>query len=291
MLKKGIALVVILLLISVSVIPSASRLMYDDDTTPPVTTHSLNPPEPDGDNGWYVDDVEVTLNATDDLSGVKEIKYRVGTGEWKTIQGSEGTFTLTIADDENDLLIEYYAIDNVGNEESINSFTIDMDQTIPDMDAVECKPYMVNGTWYLRFYCNATDATSGMDRVEMFVGDVLYKIINGSGANYEFVIKWTENLKCYTIKFIHYDVAGNLDTYEFPSIGSPPPPPFIRGFICNPKVNDKNISFLAIFVIYSYYEDYKVPKRELFVLKHLSCYNDYGGYIGRFFIWANFFVM
>lgn len=51
-------------------IPAQSGELSRDDTTPPVTTLSFDPPTPDGLNGWYVSNVTITLNATDNQSGV-----------------------------------------------------------------------------------------------------------------------------------------------------------------------------------------------------------------------------
>ena len=85
---------------------TALAIPYEyDDTTPPVTTHSLDPPEPDGWNGWYVSDVNVTLTATDDESGVKEIKYCVNRGPIRTIDGDCGNFYITQEDDADDFII------------------------------------------------------------------------------------------------------------------------------------------------------------------------------------------
>ncbi|MBA7636884.1 hypothetical protein ES703_44512 [subsurface metagenome] len=70
LIKEGLVVAVILLFVSVSVVPSTGNRISFDDITPPVTTCTLNPPEPNGNNSWYVSDVEVTLNATDDMSGV-----------------------------------------------------------------------------------------------------------------------------------------------------------------------------------------------------------------------------
>ena len=46
--KNGLVVGVILLFIGVAVQPSIG-LSNNNDTTPPVTTHTLNPPEPDGE--------------------------------------------------------------------------------------------------------------------------------------------------------------------------------------------------------------------------------------------------
>lgn len=63
------------------------------DTTAPVTTHTLNPSSPDGNNDWYITPVQITLNATDLESGVKAIHYRIDGGTWTNIDFS-GTSNL-----------------------------------------------------------------------------------------------------------------------------------------------------------------------------------------------------
>jgi uncharacterized protein YxeA len=191
------------------------------DDTPPTSTHSYTPATPDGENGYHVSDVEVTVGASDPSigcevagSGVKEIKYKIGTGSWQTIPGAGGSFTVDV--DGNDLPIQYYAIDNVGNEEATNSFTIDMDQTIPDMEPT---------TWenpegmIVIFTAEATDATADMDRVEMYINEGLHETVTGTGPTYTFEIEWTPTLKTVTFTFIHYDRAGNFVEYEIEGSG------------------------------------------------------------------------
>ncbi|MBW6441502.1 hypothetical protein K0B04_01155 [Patescibacteria group bacterium] len=51
-------------------------------TDPPATEIQLEPFEPDGNNGWYLQPVKVTLTGTDLDSGVTEINYRVDDGSW-----------------------------------------------------------------------------------------------------------------------------------------------------------------------------------------------------------------
>ncbi len=53
------------------------------DSTPPLTTLTLNPADPDGANGWYRTPVGVSLAATDLESGVKSINWRINGGSWQ----------------------------------------------------------------------------------------------------------------------------------------------------------------------------------------------------------------
>jgi hypothetical protein len=187
------------------------------DDTAPVSSHVLAIPDPNGENGYYVSDLNVTVSAFDpqigcdtDGSGVKEIKWTIdGVGD--TIPGATGTFPIT--EDGNDIVVEYWAIDWVGNVESKNSFIIDMDQTLAviDDDGVHWEAFQdgMFGDWYVRFWTNSTDATSGMDRVEMYINEGLHEInASPAGARYDFVIMWSTAFETVTFKWEHYDRAG-----------------------------------------------------------------------------------
>jgi hypothetical protein len=62
-----------------------TRFTYAADVTPPITTHTMTPSSPDGNNGWYVTPVDFTLTASDLDSGVSQLKYRIDEGAWQTI--------------------------------------------------------------------------------------------------------------------------------------------------------------------------------------------------------------
>ena len=182
---------------------------YEYDITPPVTTYTLDPPEPDGENGWYVSDVTVTLNATDDWFGVKEIRYRIQGGAEQVIYGDSGTFILT--DDGQNIVINYWAIDNAGNVEPKKTILplIDMDQTSPE---IELTYEIIGGNqwqgWELLFTVIATDAMSGINRVEFYVNDVLQEPVNGSGPTYQWEFRYPTDQHIY-IYAKAFDNAGN----------------------------------------------------------------------------------
>ena len=215
--RKGLTVAVIVFFIVISVVPLTGRLVFDsDDTTPPVTTHTLDPPEPNGENGWYASNFTVILNATDEMSGVKEIRYRVVGGNWQTIPKDYGSFIVDV--DGDDLLIEYYAIDNVGNEESINIFTTDIDQKPPEV-LFEWDIFEEGGIIYIKFSIKSFDATSGMDRVEMYINEGLHEVnTQPDEAYYEFVIQWSDIFKTCTFMFVSCDSAGKKIIVKLESI-------------------------------------------------------------------------
>jgi hypothetical protein len=288
--KKLLAFTIMILFISVNIIPTTGNIQSLDDTTPPVTTHTLNPPEPDGENGYYVSDVEITLNSTDNESGVDRIEYRINGENWYTMEGNNGKFTFGI--DGNDILIEYYAIDNAGNEEENNSFTLDMDQTRPFIDVIRGGGFFKRkGTWYARFPCLAEDKTSGLDRVEMYIDDQYYETINGSGPYYSFIIKWEESLRTKGFFFYCYDRAGNSYLLYNDS------PPLYRlgktvvGVIRNPEISEQNVTFFAVVVFGLKYFGYIMwnPWISISMLRDFLYLNNYDGYIGKHFIYATFY--
>jgi hypothetical protein len=275
--RKLLVIGIILLFIGLS-ISSTGDIIILDDTTPPVSTHILDPPEPDGKAGWYISNINVTLNATDDMSGVKEIRYTVN-GVPGSIQGDNGTFIIT--DDGNDIEVVYWAIDNAGNVETPhNMFTIDMDQTKPNID-VRVDAFKESCSWYLIFTIIATDDMSGMEVVKIYINEGFHKEIIGSGPEYEFIIEWNNAFKKVDWRFEAHDVAGNTDSEIIPNFGNGFVSfPRIFGIIYNLEISEENVTFDAL-IIYSNYGGIHKFKRFTFP-------NDYEGYIGRFFIRAKF---
>ena len=183
------------------------------DATDPTTTHALDPPNPDGLNDYYISDVEVTLTASDpsigcevEGSGIKEIKYQIDSEPIQTIPGDTGTFVI---DTDSTLhTIRYWAIDNVGNTETEKTFDIKMDQTPP---VIMLQYEVLSGNilqgWEMVFEAEATDATSGMERVEFDLNDVLQETVTGPGPLYTWSFTYHGGLKI-TIKAEGFDFAG-----------------------------------------------------------------------------------
>jgi hypothetical protein len=84
------------------------------DTTPPVTTCTLTGTQ---QGGAYISPVEVTLTATDDISGVDYTKYKVDTGNWTTYVAP---FTVS---SDGAHIVYFYSVDKVGNTEAVKSAT------------------------------------------------------------------------------------------------------------------------------------------------------------------------
>jgi hypothetical protein len=183
---------------------------YHYDLCPPNTTISFDPPDPDGENSWYISDVIVTLEATDELSGVREIRYRTVEGEWKIQDGDYLALTLDY-DCLDDGLIKYYAVDNAGTREETKKVEIDIDQQPPEIkynvtvviEGLISKIYVVTiSTLYF-------DNCSGIERIDLFINDELQETIPGSGPEYVWTFRYNKRIPKLFYKIRVYDFAGH----------------------------------------------------------------------------------
>src|SRR5205823_95923 len=93
-----------------------------------------------GANGWYVSDVAVSLNATDALSGIANLSYRIDNGSW---QAYSAPFLLA----EGLHQVDFLAIDLAGNVEVLQSLNVAIDTTPPISSAIVSGTLGSNG-WY-----------------------------------------------------------------------------------------------------------------------------------------------
>ncbi|WP_170179090.1 OmpL47-type beta-barrel domain-containing protein [Solirubrobacter pauli] len=101
------------------------------DQTAPTTTATAAPTAPNGTNGWYTSDVNVTLAGNDGAngSGVDKIEYKVDGGAFATYTApvaitTAGTHT-----------IEFRSTDKAGNVEATKSLTVKVDKVAPTTTA------------------------------------------------------------------------------------------------------------------------------------------------------------
>jgi hypothetical protein len=103
--------------------PSSAGTTFSPDTQPPTTTATPNGP------GWVTTSpVRVTLAATDNLSGVASVSYRIDSGAWTTVNGAVAAFDVA---GQGAKTITYRATDNVGNEETLRTLVLHVDSIAP----------------------------------------------------------------------------------------------------------------------------------------------------------------
>jgi hypothetical protein len=193
---------------------NAVTLVVGTDCCPPEADHTLDPLYPDGENNWYLQDVEVTITAEDlpcpdpcegTASGIDYIVYILN-GEEFEVNGDTTTFMVT---EEGVNLIEYWAVDNVGNVGDPFTFEVAIDKSKPSVDFIFEK--IEDGTLQVEFTAYATDTVSGIAKVEFYIDSSLELTV--TTPPYKWLITWDAAYKTKTFKAIAYDLAGN-SAYE-----------------------------------------------------------------------------
>jgi len=241
-------------------------LLNENDTTPPVTNISLKGNM--STHGIFTSDVEVTLNATDDLSGVNVTYYRLDAGKLNIyiepfIVTGHGWHPLA-----------YWSVDNAGNVEKTKFANIQID-LIPPYIELYCYLSENNSIVFETFIF---DEGSGVYKVEFYIDDKLMH------TSYDPIFEWiwTPNISgVHKACGIAYDEAENFDSSEvyidIPFFGTS-----VTGLIRNPEISEENVSFFALIVF--------TNKNGLVLFKNFTLPNDYEGYIGKFFIKAKFYL-
>ena len=135
------------------------------DTTAPTTAATTAPAAPNGSNGWFTSDVNVTLTGTDNAggSGIEKTEYKVDGGSFATYNApiavtTAGTHT-----------IEYRSTDKNGNVEATKTLNVKVDKVTPSTTAALSPALPGPGGTYkdpVTLTLTATDATSGVARTE-----------------------------------------------------------------------------------------------------------------------------
>jgi len=182
------------------------------DTTPPITTITLNPASPDGNNGWYKTTPSITLNSNE--PGTTYYSWTSSTGPWTTYSGPFNAI-------EGENTIYYYSIDSSSNTETVKDTTIKVDVTSPSTPTLSgsaSSPTQINLSW-----TTATDNVS-VSRYNIYNADTATLLIAVSSTSYSFTGLTPNTTYRYYIKA--YDQAGNIsDESNTLSITTPPAPP------------------------------------------------------------------
>src|SRR6266849_9762358 len=174
------------------------------DKTPPVTTTSVVSGTL-GTNGWYTSDVTVSLSATDNLSGIQNIYYQIDGGSVQIYSGS--AFAV-----QGDLIhtITFWSVDQAGNTEHAETFTVMIDKTPPMTTASVASGTPGTNGWYtsdVTVSLNATDNLSGIQ-------NIYYQIDGGSVQVYSGSPFAVQGDLVHTITFWSVDQAGNTEPAE-----------------------------------------------------------------------------
>jgi parallel beta-helix repeat protein len=187
-------------------IGDTSSAAVEVDVLPPVTTYELEGIL--GLEGWYVSNVNVTLLAADDVSGVASIAYSYDGMTWN------GYGDKLEISSEGHTRVYFRATDIIGNVESTQFIDIYIDKTSPTTALIigapsyEDEHVFVNSSTPLTL--TVSDGISGL-------GYMYYCIDGGEWNEYvPFYLLGADGL--HTIDFYSVDVAGNTEAAQSVSL-------------------------------------------------------------------------
>ena len=169
------------------------------DGTPPVTQASVS--GIGGGGGWYRSPVTVSLMSTDALSGVAGTWYTLDAGVPHVYNGSfvisaEGLHTIL-----------YDAVDRVGNREPVQTLTLGVDTTPPQVGISTPGPAATLSSSRVTLSWTGNDNVSGIASYEVRVDGGPWQRV---GTNTSLVIRLPDGAHTVTVR--GFDAAGNNAT-------------------------------------------------------------------------------
>ncbi|WP_226872726.1 PQQ-dependent sugar dehydrogenase [Microbispora sitophila] len=138
------------------------------DKTPPTVTATLNPAQPNGENGWYTGNVSMTVTATDNGT-VSSRQYSINGGATWLSANNAVTFST-----EGTTEVRYRATDSGGNIGQ-GTVTVKIDKTAPALTLSGVESGDHGDSTSITPVFSATDATSGVASVTAVIGDLQVK--------------------------------------------------------------------------------------------------------------------
>ncbi len=180
------------------------------DITPPTTTDNYQ-----YDDIWTNQDANITLTATDDMSGVAHTYYLVN-----GVQHEGTTINIT---EEGQHTVQYWSVDNAANAESLHLIRVWIDKTPPEV-TISAEPSILwppdHKPVQVTINGSATDALSGVISKVFTVTDEYNEVqasLSDFGEKIE-LIAWRngddKEGRIYTIKVVVTDKADNSTTKE-----------------------------------------------------------------------------
>lgn len=168
------------------------------DWTAPVTNKTLTGTVGGNVTAWYSTAVQVTLSASDSLSGIKNTFYRIDGG---TTQTYVGPFSLSTDGIHN---VDYWSTDSAGNVEAEKSVPVKIDRSLPSTQI------SANDSWYsnpTQVSLSATDAWSG-------VANTYYEVDSGPTQTYSGPFTVAGDFS-HLVVYWSVDAVGNTEAKHY----------------------------------------------------------------------------
>jgi hypothetical protein len=229
------------------------------DTAPPVTTIIVSDPKYQNNTILYVSGLTIfTFSAVDDISGIRETRYRVNEGPWSTYSNM---FTLSAYPNGSNA-IGYYSVDKSGNSEDEKTLTVILDKDPPHIEDVSPTGRLFLSSSSVIFTVKITDPGSGVKEVELTVDGVSQGDMTKSRAKYTKTVSLSEGSHSWSIRAVdnlnnsatqNYSFTLTLDTVLpiISELSAPPNPVFGEPTPVTCKVSDELSGIKQVNLYYS----------------------------------------
>lgn len=190
--------------------PGGATVHVIFDKTPPVTTINVSNPKYQSNTTLYVSGSTIfTFSAADDVSGIKETKYRVNNSSWSICNLA---FTLSAYSDDS-YTIGYFSIDRSGNIENEKMLTVILDKAPPSVEDASPTGSLFLPSTSVVFTVKIMDPGSGVKEVELIVDGVSQGEVTRSRARYTKTVSLNEGRHNWSIKA--FDNLNNSVTQSY----------------------------------------------------------------------------
>ncbi|MGB9760163.1 MAG: OmpL47-type beta-barrel domain-containing protein [Thermoproteota archaeon] len=180
------------------------------DEIPPITTVLILDPYYHGKYKQNLSIIFVSsltrlaFYATDNISGVKEIMYRIDESPWRTY---EKEFTLSTYSDGCHNM-SFFSIDNAGNKENEKVLSVMLDGTPPVISIVSPTGKIILRSALVNFSIGVEDFVSGVKDVELIVDGLPQGKMNKDGSIYNKAVSLSEGSHSWSVEAV--DNVNNL---------------------------------------------------------------------------------
>jgi hypothetical protein len=168
------------------------------DSTIPTAQSSVTGPA--GGNGYFKGAAQVTLTASDNLSGVANKYYRIDGGATQTYAAA-----FTVSSDGNHA-VDFWSVDMAGNVGGVSTVMVKIDASAPLTQAAAAGTAGTNG-WHLGTVQVSLAATDPLSGVQI----TYYKIDGGTTKTYSVPFSVT-GVGSHTVNFWSVDKATNTES-------------------------------------------------------------------------------
>ncbi|MDQ0875305.1 hypothetical protein QFZ77_003964 [Paenibacillus sp. V4I3] len=161
----------------------------------------VSPEQPDGQNGWYMHPVNVTIEAVNGIPEDNKIEYRINQGALTTYNSvinvnTDGTYA-----------VEYRSVDEEGIPGKVKSTTIKLDTQAP-VTTASTSPIDGKNDWYIS---NPTVTLAATDNIS--VTQTVYRIDGSGWSTYSQPVTWSV-YGVHSLEYKSIDQAGNEEAVK-----------------------------------------------------------------------------